>query len=101
MFLTDFLLTNDLPQLALEGYRNPNQLAPLFNEQDEAVKEMITAIIYSAHKAQKVGPCGQAPSDYPEFTRLPIQSNIDPISVNPDSFINVKCHVAVAEKESH
>lgn len=92
--------SNDLTQLVLGIDRDSARLAGLFNEQDEAVREMITMVIDRAHQVQrKVGLCGQAPSDYPAFARFLVQSQIDSISVNPDSFINVKRQIAAAEKE--
>ncbi|QBQ55766.1 phosphoenolpyruvate synthase [Nitrosococcus wardiae] len=90
--------SNDLTQLVLGVDRDSNRLAPLFNEQDEAVKEMIATVIRYAHEKQrKVGLCGQAPSDYPEFARFLVEANIDSISVNPDSFVDVKQQIAAAE----
>jgi pyruvate,water dikinase len=92
--------SNDLTQLVLGIDRDSNRLASLFNEQDEAVKEMIATVIRYAHEKQrKVGLCGQAPSDHPEFARFLVQANIDSISVNPDSFVNVKQQIAAAEAE--
>jgi pyruvate,water dikinase len=92
--------SNDLTQLVLGIDRDSNRLAFLFNEQDEAVKEMIATVIRYAHEKQrKVGLCGQAPSDHPEFARFLVQANIDSISVNPDSFVNVKQQIAAAEAE--
>ena len=73
-------------------------LASLFDEQDEAVKWMIRKVIQEAHKAGvKVGLCGQAPSNHPEFAEFLVEYGIDSISVVPDSFISVKKHVAEAE----
>jgi pyruvate, water dikinase len=90
--------SNDLTQLTLGVDRDSEQLAPLFNEQDEAVTTLIASVISSAHKlARKVGLCGQAPSDHPEFARFLVHAGIDSISVSPDSFIRVKGHVAEAE----
>jgi pyruvate, water dikinase len=92
--------TNDLTQLTLGVDRDSELLAPLFNEQDEAVTYLITHVIASAHKlGRKVGLCGQAPSNHPEFARFLVHAGIDSISVSPDSFIRVKTHVA--EAESH
>jgi pyruvate, water dikinase len=92
--------SNDLTQLVLGVDRDSNRLAPLFNEQDEAVKAMIATVIRNAHEKQrKVGICGQAPSDYPEFARFLVQAKIDSISVNPDSFIHVKQQIAAAEND--
>jgi pyruvate,water dikinase len=92
--------SNDLTQLTLGVDRDSEQLAPLFNEQDEAVTTLIASVIPSAHKLnRKVGLCGQAPSDHPEFARFLVHAGIDSISVSPDSFIRVKSHVAAAESE--
>ena len=91
--------SNDLTQLTLGIDRDSDQLAGLFNERDEAVLWMIRTVIEKAHAAGvKVGLCGQAPSNYPEFARLLVQAGIDSISVTPDSFLQVKDHVAAAEK---
>jgi pyruvate,water dikinase len=91
--------SNDLTQLTLGVDRDSGELAGLFSEQDEAVKWMIESVIAAAHKAgAKVGLCGQAPSDHPEFAEFLVQCGIDSISVSPDSFIAVKQHVADAEK---
>jgi pyruvate, water dikinase len=92
--------SNDLTQLTLGVDRDSEQLAPLFDEQNEAVTTLIASVIPSAHKLnRKVGLCGQAPSDHPEFARFLVHSGIDSISVSPDSFMRVKKHVAAAESE--
>jgi pyruvate,water dikinase len=91
--------SNDLTQLTLGIDRDSAELAELFNEQDEAVKWMIRSVIEAAHEAgAKVGLCGQAPSDHPEFAEFLVGCGIDSISVTPDSFIAVNRHVADAEK---
>jgi len=90
--------SNDLTQLTLGVDRDSEELAGLFDEQDEAVKWMIENVIREAHKAgAKVGLCGQAPSDHPEFAEFLVRCGIDSMSVSPDSFIAVKEHVAAAE----
>lgn len=90
--------SNDLTQLTLGVDRDSEELAELFDEQDQAVKWMIRCVIDEAHKAgAKVGLCGQAPSDYPEFAEFLVACGIDSISVSPDSFLAVKRHVANAE----
>jgi pyruvate,water dikinase len=90
--------SNDLTQLTLGVDRDSGELAELFDEQDEAVKWMIESVIREAHKAKaKVGLCGQAPSDHPEFAEFLVASGIDSMSVSPDSFIAVKQRVAHAE----
>jgi pyruvate,water dikinase len=90
--------SNDLTQLTLGVDRDSELLASLFDEQNEAVKWMIRSIIEQAHKAgAKVGLCGQAPSNHPEFAEFLVNCGIDSISVTPDSFVTVKQHVAEAE----
>ncbi|MGE0653839.1 MAG: putative PEP-binding protein [Alphaproteobacteria bacterium] len=90
--------SNDLTQLTLGVDRDSEALAELFNEQDEAVEWMIENVIRAAHKAgAKVGLCGQAPSDHPEFAEFLVEGGIDSASVSPDSFLAVKCRVAAAE----
>ncbi|MGO9450402.1 MAG: phosphoenolpyruvate synthase [Candidatus Binataceae bacterium] len=90
--------SNDLTQLTLGVDRDSERLAPLFNEQDDAVTQLMASVIPRAHKFErKVGLCGQAPSDHPEFARFLVNAGIDSISVSPDSFIRVKSHVAAAE----
>ena len=90
--------SNDLTQLTLGVDRDAEELAELFDEQDAAVKWMIARVIESAHKAGvKVGLCGQAPSNRPEFAAFLVECGIDSISVTPDSFIRVKHVVAKVE----
>lgn len=90
--------SNDLTQLTLGVDRDSAELAELFDEQDEAVKWMIRNVLTQAHAAgAKVGLCGQAPRDHPEFAEFLVARGIDSISVRPDSFIAVKRRVAAAE----
>ena len=91
--------SNDLTQLTLGVDRDSEDLAELFDEQDDAVKWMIRTVIDAAHAAgAKVGLCGQAPSDHPEFAEFLVDCGIDSISISPDSFVAVKRHVAAAER---
>lgn len=90
--------SNDLTQLTLGVDRDSGELAELFDEQDAAVKWMIANVIREARAAgAKIGLCGQAPSDHPEFAAFLVECGIDSISVSPDSFIAVKRQVAAAE----
>lgn len=80
--------SNDLTQLVLGVDRDSAELAALFDERDEAVKQMIAGAIEGAHRAGiRVGICGQAPSNYPEFAQFLVEKGIDSISLNPDSFV--------------
>jgi len=92
--------SNDLTQLTLGVDRDSERLAPLFDEQNEAVTTLISNVIRSAHKLRrKVGLCGEAPSNHPEFARLLVRAGIDSISVSPGSFVRVKQAVASTESE--
>ena len=85
--------SNDLTQLTLGVDRDSERLAPLFDEQNEAVTTLISTVIRSAHKLRrKVGLCGEAPSNHPEFARFLVQAGIDSISVSPGSFARVKAN---------
>jgi pyruvate,water dikinase len=90
--------SNDLTQLTLGVDRDSEQLAALFDEHDPAVKWMIRHVIAEAHAAGvKVGLCGQAPSNDPQFAAFLVECGIDSVSVSPDSFLAVKRAVAAAE----
>ncbi len=92
--------SNDLTQLTLGVDRDSATLAGLFDERDPAVKWMIASVISAAHAAgAKIGLCGQAPSDHPEFADFLVECGIDSMSVSPDSFVAVKHRVSAAEAE--
>ncbi len=91
--------SNDLAMLILGCDRNNDTVASLFDERDLAVKRAIRHLIKAAHKDGKtVGICGQAPSEYPDFTNFLIQSGIDYVSVNPDMVKETKRNVAHFEQ---
>jgi pyruvate,water dikinase len=93
--------SNDLTQLTLGVDRDSGELADLFDEQDEAVKWMISHVISVARESScKIGICGQAPSDYPEFAKFLVDAGINSISVSPDSFMAVKKQVIACEQPS-
>ncbi len=80
--------SNDLTQLTLGVDRDSATVAALFDEQNKAVKKMISLLIHDAHaKGAQVGLCGQAPSDFPEFARFLTEQGIDSISFNPDALL--------------
>ncbi|MEY3895960.1 MAG: Phosphoenolpyruvate synthase [Verrucomicrobiota bacterium] len=90
--------SNDLTQLILGVDRDSEIVAPIFNEQNPAVKSMIAQVIAVCRKkGRKIGICGQAPSDYPEFARFLVEQGIDSISLNPDTVL--KTTLAIIEKE--
>lgn len=92
--------SNDLTQLVLGVDRDSQIVAPLFNERNPAVKKMIASVIASAKsKGRKIGICGQAPSDYPDFAEFLVQQGIDSISLNPDAIVKTLATIAAAEKK--
>jgi pyruvate,water dikinase len=98
--------SNDLTQLTLGVDRDSTTVAPLFDERDEAVKWSCAHLVEVAHRrGRKVGICGQAPSDYPEFAAFLVQRGIDSISLNSDALVRTTLRVlemetAVAGKRS-
>jgi pyruvate,water dikinase len=93
--------SNDLTQLMLGLDRDSALLAPLFDERNEAVRRMIHLAIEAAKRnSKKIGICGQAPSDYPEFARFLVEQGIDSISLNPDSVLKTLVDVATTEQTS-
>jgi len=92
--------SNDLTQLVLGVDRDSELVAPVFDERHPAVLAMIGDVIAAArHAGRKVGICGQAPSDYPEFTRFLVQRGITSISLNADALVRGIETVAAAEAE--
>jgi pyruvate,water dikinase len=90
--------SNDLTQLTLGLDRDSQMLAALFDERNEAVRRMIGLAIEAAKRnAKKIGICGQAPSDYPEFARFLVEQGIDSISLNPDSLMRTRVEIAATE----
>jgi pyruvate, water dikinase len=92
--------SNDLTQLTLGLDRDSEMVAHLFDERDGAVERMVTLAIEAAHRAgKKIGICGQAPSDYPEFARFLVEKGISSISLNPDTVLQTTHMILEAEAE--
>jgi len=92
--------SNDLTQLTLGLDRDSEMVAHLFDERDGAVEKMVTIAIEAAHRAgKKIGICGQAPSDYPEFARFLVEKGITSISLNPDTVLQTTHVILEAEGE--
>jgi len=90
--------SNDLTQLTLGLDRDSELVAHLFDERNEAVKRTIAKAITTVKQhGRKIGICGQAPSDYPEFARFLVEQGIDSISLNPDSVMKTMLEIAAAE----
>lgn len=92
--------SNDLTQLTLGIDRDGNErIRSIANENDQSVKELISQIIKKCKSRGKyIGICGQAPSDYPEFTKFLVDEGIDSISLNPDSVVKTIPLIYAAEQ---
>jgi pyruvate,water dikinase len=92
--------SNDLTQLALGLDRDSEMVAHLFDERNGAVEKMVAMAIDAAiRNDKKIGICGQAPSDYPEFAKFLVERGINSISLNPDTVIQTTHHILETEKE--
>ncbi|HEY9490317.1 MAG TPA: putative PEP-binding protein, partial [Chryseosolibacter sp.] len=90
--------SNDLTQLTLGLDRDSAIVSHLFDENNESVKILIKDLIEVAHESGvKVGLCGQAPSDYPQFAQFLVECGIDSVSFNPDALIIGIQNIAEAE----
>jgi pyruvate,water dikinase len=91
--------SNDLTQLVLGVDRDSEIVAHIFDERNAAVKKMISGVIQAAKAAgRKIGICGQAPSDYPEFAQFLVEQGIDSISLNPDAVLRTTLKILEIEK---
>lgn len=91
--------TNDLTQLTLGVDRDSELVAHIYDERNTAVKKLVADVIRIAHKhKRKIGICGQAPSDYPEFARFITKEGIDSMSLNPDTVIKTTIDIIKTEK---
>ncbi|HRY82579.1 MAG TPA: phosphoenolpyruvate synthase [Candidatus Moranbacteria bacterium] len=91
--------SNDLTQLTLGVDRDSAKVAHVYDERNEAVKELIRQVISKAHiSKRKVGICGQAPSDFLDFAKFLVEEKIDSISLNPDTVIKTTIEIGKMEK---
>ncbi len=91
--------SNDLTQLTLGVDRDSEIVAHIFDERDEAVKASISSVIHAAKQAgRKIGICGQAPSDYPEFAEFLVEEGIDSISLTPDAALKTTLRILEVEQ---
>ena len=90
--------SNDLTQLTLGVDRDSQIVAHVFDERDKAVRTLVAQAIQHARRlGRKIGLCGQAPSDYPDFARFLVDCGIDSMSLNPDAVLPTMRLVADAE----
>ncbi|MDB3869368.1 phosphoenolpyruvate synthase [Candidatus Thioglobus sp.] len=91
--------SNDMTQLTLGMDRDSGIIADGFDEQDPAVKKMISMAIKACHAQNKyIGICGQGPSDYPEFAQWLLEQKISSISLNPDTVIKTWSHLGQSKQ---
>ncbi len=91
--------SNDLTQLTLGVDRDNHTVAHVYDENNLAVKALIRQVIKVAkEKHVKVGICGQAPSDYPEFARFLIEEGIDSVSLAPDTLVKTTIDLQATEE---
>jgi pyruvate,water dikinase len=91
--------SNDLTQLILGVDRDSEIVAHVFDERNTAVKRMIASVIKTAHeKGRKIGICGQAPSDYPEFAEFLVNEGIDSLSLTADAVLRTTLQVLEIER---
>ncbi len=92
--------SNDLTQLTLGLDRDSELVAHIYDERNEAVKRLIRQVINTAkEKKRKIGICGQAPSDFPDFAAFLVECGIDSMSLTPDTAVRTRLLVAEKEKE--
>ncbi len=92
--------SNDLTQLTLGLDRDSELVAHIYDERNEAVKRLIRQVINTAkEKKRKIGICGQAPSDFPDFAAFLVECGIDSMSLTPDTAVKTRLLVAEKEKE--
>ena len=92
--------SNDLTQLTLWIDSDSAIISDLFNDQNEAGKEMIASMISKAKDGGvNIGLCGQGPGDFPEFAKFLVEQGIDSISFNPDALL--KRMENISQAESH
>ncbi len=90
--------SNDLTQLTLGLDRDSELVSHIYDERNDAVKGLIRQVIDVAkRRKKKIGICGQAPSDFPDFAEFLVECGIDSISLNPDTV--VKTRLKISEKE--
>lgn len=91
--------SNDLTQLTLGLDRDSALISHIFDERNKAVTNLIREAITKANKmGKKIGICGQAPSDYPEFAEFLVECGINSISLISDTVIETTLNVLKTEK---
>lgn len=90
--------SNDLTQLTLGIDRDSSIISNLFSEKNEAAMQIISMMIQQAKASKvKIGLCGQAPSDFPEYAKFLVNAGIDSISFNADALLKGIENIKLAE----
>ena len=93
---------NDLTQLTHGMDRDSDFISHIDDERSESVEKLIKYVITVAHghrPRRKIGICGQAPSDFPEFAEFLVECGIDSISLNPDVVLSIRLNIAKVEEK--
>jgi len=94
--------SNDLTQLVLGVDRDSGLVSHIYNERNDAVKILISQVIATAKRTKtKIGICGQAPSDFPDFAEFLVREGIDSISLTPDTIMKTIVQLAKVEKKNN
>ncbi len=92
--------SNDLTQLTLGLDRDSDLVSHIYDERNEAVKTLIKMVIATAkRRGRKIGICGQAPSDFPDFATFLVEEGIDSISLVSDTVVKTRLAIAAKERE--
>ncbi|WP_028583059.1 phosphoenolpyruvate synthase [Desulfogranum mediterraneum] len=92
--------SNDLTQLTLGLDRDSDLVSHIYDERNQAVKDMIKMVIATAkRRGRKIGICGQGPSDFPDFATFLVEQGIDSISLVSDTVVKTRLEIAAKEKE--
>ena len=92
--------SNDLTQLTLGLDRDSDLVSHIYDERNEAVKTLIKMVIATAkRRGRKIGICGQAPSDFPDFATFLVEQGIDSISLVSDTVVKTRLAIAAKERE--
>jgi len=92
--------SNDLTQLTLGLDRDSDLVSHIYDERNDAVKTLIKMVIATAkRRGRKIGICGQAPSDFPDFATFLVEQGIDSISLVADTVVKTRLAIAAKERE--
>ena len=92
--------SNDLTMLILGTDRDNDEVAPEFDEKNEAVLWAFEHVVKTAHKyGITASVCGQSVSTYPDLVEMLVSWGVTSVSVSPDAIDTVRDTVAKAEKK--